>query len=329
MNEADYAKKIASYLGTEHTETIISNADMYKLVEELPYYYDEPFADSSQIATMLVSKLARKDVSVVLSGDGGDEFFGGYNIYTRLQQAQKMNLQGIFLYLARKIPALERKCFNSLSLTQRIVSDSRNRKIRTQTGVNTYIKVIGQILLKGGKSCYYPFELKYGVKEWDVRRMLLDMDTYLPNDILCKVDRASMKYALECRCPLLDKDVMEYSYRLPRTMKNDNGNQKKILKSIAYDYIPQVLLDRPKAGFCVPVDFWLRNQLKEQLESYIETDFLKQQGFFHVENTRNLVLSYLKSGDKGKESGGNFSKIVWPYFIFQQWYEKYEVKQCI
>lgn len=320
LNEAKHAKRVAEYLGTKHTESYISDNDMYSLLEDIPYYYDEPFADSSQIATMLVSKLAKKDVTVILSGDGGDEFFGGYNIYTKLQQAQQIDCQGALIYYIRKIPYLKDKCFVKRSLVQRMVSDSRDREIRTQAGVNTYIETIKSMLLNEGLSCYYPIESKYQVKKWDIRRMLLDMETYLPDDILCKVDRASMKYSLECRCPMLDKEVMEYSYRLPQSMKDDAGNQKKILKSIAYDYIPRQLLDREKAGFCVPVNIWLRNQLRDQLEAYIDSDFLKRQGIFHVANTRNMVMTYLRKGDQGKDSGANYSKIVWPYFIFQQWY---------
>ncbi len=327
LNEAYYARKIAKYLGTDHTEAYISDADMYELLAELPYYYDEPFADSSQIATMLVSKLAKADVTVVLSGDGGDEFFGGYNIYTKLQQAQKIDRQGVLLYYLRKIPLIEKRCYGRFSLIQKIVSDSRDKSIKTQTGVNTYINVIKSMLLHEGISCYFPVESKYHVKEWDIKRMLLDMETYLPEDILCKVDRASMRYALECRCPILDQDVMEYSYRLLPSMKDDNGNQKRILKSIAYDYIPKELLDRPKAGFSVPINIWLRNQLREQLEEYIDSGFLKRQGIFQVENTRNMVIEYLKNGDKGKDSGANYSYIVWPYFVFQQWYDYYFMKQ--
>lgn len=327
LNEADYAGKVAEYLGTAHTEAYITDEDMYGLLAELPYYYDEPFADSSQIATMLVSKWAKRDVTVVLSGDGGDEFFGGYNIYTKLQQAQKIDRQGLWLYYLRKIPAIEKKYYCRLSLIQKIVSDSREKSIKTQTGVNTYIKTIKSMLMHEGISCYFPIESKYHVEEWEIRRMLLDMETYLPEDILCKVDRASMKYALECRCPMLDKAVMEYSYRLLPNMKDDNGNQKRILKSIAYDYIPKELLERPKAGFCVPVNIWLRNQLREQLEEYISDGFLRRQGIFQVENTRNMVKEYLKNGDGGRDSGANYSYIVWPFFIFQQWYEYYFMKQ--
>ena len=116
-----------------------------------------------------------------------------------------------------------------------------------------------------GLPCHYPVESAYGVSDWQIRRMLLDMDTYLPGDILCKVDRASMKYSLEARCPILDKDVMEYSFRMTHNLKYDKGVKKRILKDIAYDYIPRELLDRPKVGFGVPLDKWLRGPLKEQL----------------------------------------------------------------
>ena len=323
LNEAPYAKMVAQHLGTDHTELYISDADMYKIIEELPQCYDEPFADSSQIATMLVSRLAKQDVSVVLSGDGGDEFFGGYNIYPKLQRAQKIDFIGAFIYYAKKIPMVNKRCFRDMSLLLRIVSDERNPEIKTQAGVNTYIGTIRNILLNKGVSYYYPFESKYSTKAWDIRRMLLDMDTYLPNDILCKVDRASMKYSLECRCPILDTDVMEYSYRLPQGMKVDHGNQKKILKSMVYDYLPPKLMDRPKAGFSVPVNEWLTRQLRGQLTDYIDSGFLKRQGIFDVDKTRQFILSYLETGDRGKDSGANYSKIVWPYFVFQQWYSTY------
>lgn len=323
QNEAEYAKRVADFLGTKHTEQYISEQEMLDLVRDIPRYYDEPFADPSQIPTMLVSKLARKDVTVVLSGDGGDEFFSGYNIYSKLQKAQKLDRWGAVLYYLRKIPMAGSRISSHLPLLYRMVSDERDPEIKTQTGINSYVNSIHAILLDEGKSCYYPVESKYHVKEWDIRRMLLDMRTYLPDDILCKVDRASMKYSLECRCPILDVDVMEYSYAIPQYYKNDNGNQKKILKSIAYDYIPKELLDRPKAGFSVPLDRWLREPLQAQLLEFIDTDLLKNQGIFHIENTQKLVLDYLKNGDRGKDSGMNFSKIIWPFFTFQQWYCEY------
>ena len=149
------------------------------------------------------------------------------------------------------------------------------------------------------------------------------METYLPADILCKVDRATMKYSLEARCPILDKEVMEYSFRLPHSFKYHKGIKKRILKDIAYDYIPKSLLDRPKVGFGVPLDLWMRGPLKEQLLSYSEKDFLIKQGLFDPEYTYNMVRHYLKTGDGGPATGANFSKICWSFYVFQQWYCHY------
>lgn len=325
IDEAPFARKIAEHLGTDHTEYYISEQDMLKLVDEIPIYYDEPFADGSQIATMLVSKLAREYVTVALTGDGGDEFFAGYNRYTILQQAQKMEKWGFLMHYLRKIPFIEAKCSRrKIPLKYRIAYEDLNRNRKTQTGIFSYLNVIEKILLQQGKSVYFEFENKYQEKQWDIRRMLLDQETYLPDDNLCKVDRASMKYSLECRCPILDREVMEYSYCIPMQYKDDKGNQKKILKSIAYDYIPKELLERPKQGFGVPLEKWLRNPLKNQLEAYVDGDFLRRQNIFHVENTQKFITHYLKNGDGGKHSGANYSVLVWPFFIFQQWYDHYE-----
>ena len=153
--------------------------------------------------------------------------------------------------------------------------------------------------------------------------MLLDEDTYLPGDILCKVDRASMKYSIESRCPILDVNVMEYSYRLPHSYKYANGVKKRILKDIAYDYIPRQLLDRPKVGFSVPLDKWLRGPLKEQLLDMCSADYLKRQGIFHADYVNSFLQQYLQKGDKGSGTGGNYSRMVWALFAFQQWYQTY------
>ena len=157
--------------------------------------------------------------------------------------------------------------------------------------------------------------------------MLLDMDTYLPGDILCKVDRASMKYSLEARCPILDKDVMEYAYSLPHSYKFENGVKKRILKDISYDFIPRELLDRPKVGFAVPLDKWLRGPLRDQLIAMSNTDFLRNQGIFAPEATSRFIEEYLSTGDGGPASGKNYSKIAWSFFTFQQWYLEFKQKQ--
>ena len=157
--------------------------------------------------------------------------------------------------------------------------------------------------------------------------MLLDMETYLPGDILCKVDRAAMKYSLETRCPILDREVMEYSFRLPHEYKYRKGNKKRILKDITYDFIPRELLERPKKGFSVPLDAWLRGALREELFTFADREFLKNQGIFDPDYVNSFVNDYAVKGDAGSGSGANYSRIVWAFFMFQKWYETYRKKQ--
>ncbi len=324
INEAHYAKKVAQYLQTEHYEWYLGEEDMLRMVKDMPSYFDEPHADSSNIATMLVSELAKEQVSVVLSGDGGDELFGGYNIYTQLQKAQEFVHKGKILQFIKKFPYMDRlKIWNRMPLYQRIASDDVAAGHKTQTGISQYLKTINRLLNHKNNRFYYEFESKYAEKRYDITRMLLDQDTYLPEDILAKVDRASMKYALECRCPILDKDVIAYSYRILPEYKDDYGNQKKILKDIAYEMVPRELLDRPKAGFGIPMGKWLQGPLKEQLMDWTSRNFLVKQGIFNPDAMIKFVDEYLKTGDKGKGTGNNYSQICWPYFVFQQWYSMY------
>lgn len=153
--------------------------------------------------------------------------------------------------------------------------------------------------------------------------MLLDMDTYLPGDILCKVDRASMKYSLEARCPILDTAVMEFAMSLPHKFKYEKGKKKRILKDLSYELIPRELLDRPKVGFGVPLDKWLRGALKEQVLSLSQREFLEKQGVFEPQQVELFLRNYMETGDGGAGSGANYSRIVWAYFMFQKWYERY------
>ncbi len=323
-NEARYAKEVADYLGTRHTELYIDEKEMFDLVESIPAYYDEPFADSSQIPTMLVSKLARQDVTVALSGDGGDEFFCGYNIYENVRQAQMLDLLGGLTYRVCHLPGFRQMgLMEKLPFRVRVIAGNRNKETKTQFGAGNYVVRAGRMTLGEGLPCHYPVESAYQVKDWQIRRMLLDMDTYLPGDILCKVDRASMKYSLEARCPILDKDVMEYSFRLSHRMKYEKGNKKRILKDIAYEYIPKQLLDRPKVGFGVPLDKWLRGPLKEQLMDMCSRDYLKKQGIFDADFVAGMIEDYMRTGDGGPATGANYSKLSWSFFTFQQWYGAY------
>lgn len=324
-NEAEYAEEVSKYLGTDHTSEYISEEEMYAQVDSIPKYFDEPMADSSQIPTMLVSKLARERVTVVLSGDGGDEFYCGYNVYDSVAQAQKLDVLGGAVDKILGFTGIKKSgLYDKVPFKVKVVSENRNKLTKTQISSMGYIDAAKKLVLcKDGKPCKYEMEDKYDVTNWQVKRMLLDMDTYLCEDILTKVDRASMKYSLESRCPILDKDVMEFSYRIPHEFKFSNGVRKYILKDIAHDYIPKELLDRPKKGFGVPLDKWMRGPLKEQLIDYSDETFLKNQGLFDSEFASQFVRTYLENGDGGPATGRNYSKVCWPFFIFQQWYNCY------
>lgn len=323
FNEANFAKEIAAYLGTNHTELYINLKQMIDLVDDIPYYYDEPFADSSQIPTMLVSALAKEHVTVVLSGDGGDEFFCGYNLYERVYQAQKLEIVSNALYKLFNMPYISKlNIINKLPNSVQMILNNRSGDTKTQFFVDNYIGLAYKMVqCDYSIPCKYEIEQIYNEKDWQIRRMLLDMDTYLSGDILCKVDRASMKYSLEARCPILDRDVMEYSFRIPHKYKYRNGGGKYILKDILYDYIPRELLDRPKKGFSVPLERWLRGPLKESLLDFSEFNFLKNQGIFRAEYVSALVQNYVRNGDKGVGAGKRYSTIIWSFFVFQQWYK--------
>ena len=323
-NEAIYAKEVAEYLGTEHTEMYITERDMFGMIEDMTEFYDEPFADSSQIPTMLVSKLAKEKVTVALSGDGGDEFFCGYNNYKMLLDMQKLDPLGAMVYGVCHLPGLKQlHLMERLPAKVQIVAKNRDKALKVQPFEAKHSELVISMLKQEQMGYRYEEEAKYDVTNWQIRRMLLDMDTYLPGDILCKVDRAGMKYSLETRCPILDKEVMEFSFAIPHSYKYEKGNKKRILKELAYDYIPKELLERPKVGFSVPLDKWLRGPLKEQLLDYCSQEFLNDQNIFKINETQKFIIHYLETGDKGSGTGANYSRMVWAYFVFQKWYEKY------
>lgn len=318
-NEAKYAKEVAEHLGTAHTEYYIEEKEMLDLVQSIPTYYDEPFADSSQIPSMLVAQVARKDVTVVLSGDGGDEFFCGYNIYDTLPLAQKLDKIGaVIYYLTHNImPELK-----GVPWKARALITNRKKETKTQLA-STHYDNVANILHPSSESVKYQTECRYDVPSWQIKRMLLDMDTYLPGDILCKVDRATMKYSLEARCPILDYHVMECSYRILHKYKYFHGEKKYILKDIAYDYIPKGLLDRPKVGFGVPLADWLRGPLWEQLTDYANEGFVKRQEIFEPKNVQDFLECYKEIETRNPAMKSAYSTIAWSYFVFQQWYKTY------
>lgn len=311
-NEAIYAKEIAKYIGTDHTELYITQKELLDMLEEMPKYFDEPFADSSQIPTMLVSKLARKDVAVVLAGDGGDELFCGYKMYDWARWAQKLDIFGNIAY---------HLCGQNVvnMMPDKLYALVQNRDVNYQAQLFTDVRqrYTRNMVIGTSMSAKYDFEAKMKESDWQIRRMLIDMKSYLPDEILCKTDRATMKYSLEGRVPLVDYRLVEYSFRIPHEFKYKNGCKKYILKDITYDYVPKELLDRPKQGFGVPLALWMRTILYKDLCKYAEPEKLKVQGIFRSEEIWKFIHMLLKSNKSV------YNSVLWSFYVFQKWYQEY------
>ncbi len=334
-DESVYAGKVAACLGADHTEQIIEEKDLLELVADLPKFFDEPMADSSEIPTMLVSKLARQKVTVALSGDAGDELFCGYGIYDRVRTAQRLDGLGGAAHGLGQLPLGRGRLEDHYPFPVRVISSNRNPETKTQFGAGSYVELAEKMVRGGGAHSgraadgflpvNYEWETSYPADSWQIRRMLLDMETYLPGDILTKVDRASMKYSLENRCPFLDPEVMNFSYRLDHSLKyhrrsGERGWEKKyLLKRLAFEYIPRELLERPKKGFSVPLGKWLSGPLREQLLAYSEEQHLREQGLFDPQEVSRLVRRFLAEGDAGAGTGQNYSGLLWSFYVFEQW----------
>ena len=329
-DESPYARAIARHLGADHEEQIIGEGDLFELVGDLPKFFDEPMADSSQIPTMLVAKLAKKKVTVALSGDAGDELFCGYGIYDNVRLAQRLDGLGALAHGIGRLPLGRDKRLEELyPFRVRVISANRGRQTRTQFGAGSYTELAKRLVRPDPEqntpflSANYEIESQYPSDNWQITRMLLDLDTYLPGDILMKVDKASMKYSLESRCPFLDPDVIRYSFRLDHSLKyhpvSGGFSKKYLLKQLAYDYIPEELLERPKKGFSVPLGKWLSGPLREELLRYCSTQYLEPQGLFDPAAVQELVNRFLTTGDGGAGSGRNYSVLLWSFFVFQQW----------
>lgn len=322
LNEAGYAKEVARHLGTNHTQMTVTEDEMYELIGSIPQYYDEPFADDSQIPSMLVSRLARQDVTVALSGDGGDELFCGYEIYARLPALQKLDGLGAALYGFNGLPGVRAlKLLQHMPRAVQLVAYNRNKNAKTQFG-NSYYEALAREIGGEGLPVKYN-ETAIDAKNWQTRRMLLDMETYLPDDILCKVDRASMKYSLEARSPILDVDVMQFALSLPLAFKTHKGVAKRILKDVAYRHIPKEMLDRPKQGFDVPTGKWLRGRLKDSLKELSAPSYLRAQGVFQPEKTSQWVQDFLAGTTDAPKHHTRGEKMMWHFLMYQLWYEAY------
>jgi asparagine synthase (glutamine-hydrolysing) len=317
-NEADHARAVSNHLGTHHYELVLPVGKAIEIINELPLYYDEPFGDSSALPTILVSRLAKKNATVVLSGDGGDELFCGYNNYVSAKKMSRLIPLGRLMKMFPEQADIGRRLFK---INPRF---GRYQYLDKNINIVNIDYILSKYFLAGIFSKnQYNLDNKYfelsdlttGIQEL---YMLNDMVNYLPNDILTKVDRASMSVSLEARVPILDHRIVEFSFRVPHHLKYNNGIQKYLLKKLAYNYIPKTLLERPKKGFSVPVFKWMKSDLRFLLDTYLSDDYIIKQQVFNNQAVKNLLSMFNSS--QNSSSLGNY---VWNILMFQLWYEKY------
>jgi asparagine synthase (glutamine-hydrolysing) len=335
FDEAVHSAAVARHLGTDHTELTVTAKEALDVIPQLPSMYDEPFADSSQIPTYLVSAMTRRHVTVALSGDGGDELFGGYNRYQLASQ------------MWRGLSLLPRQLRQGIAAS--IVSVSPDRWSRLLSFLPTSVRPsqIGDKLHKlatvlgqpDGMAVYRrlvthwePAEVMPGVDEykgilWNQelpkeipgfleQMQLMDLITYLPDDILTKVDRASMAVALEARVPLLDHRVVEFAWQLPRTVKVRGGTSKWLLRQVLDRHVPQNLIDRPKMGFGIPLGEWLRGPLRDWAETFLEERRLREANLLDVTRVRQYWREHL-------DGRRNWQYLIWDVLMLETWRERW------
>ncbi len=310
-NEADIAFEISSHLNSNHHEHYISEEDILNCIDSLTEYYDEPFGDSSSIPCMILNKFVKENSSFSLGGDGGDEIFCGYPRYKFLHLAQKFDFLGGILKTI--LPnAVIKKLPHSI---QRVI-ENRNPNIKAQLVMEEEIEPLEKLIKNPFNPPYYECEVSMEISNWQDRRMLLDMMTTLPDDMIYKVNRSCAYGDVQVLSPLLDYRIIEFSFRLPRKFKYSKGVTKKILRDIVTEYIPKEILDTPKRGFSVPIESWLRTSLKDKINDYSNKEFLEKQNLFNWDYVQEHLSKFL-SGDE------NNASIWWNFLIFQLWYEKY------
>ncbi len=317
-NEAEEAKRTAEYLGTDHTSLYVTPRDITEVIPKLPYIYGEPFADSSQIPSYLVSRLAREKVSVSLSGDAGDELFCGYGSYTFVQNS--WNKIKHIPFPLRKIACC---VLNESWLAHNKYLSIVSHLLDVKCPEELYLRIfdaridLSGFVLDSHIPVYKYLEYPYGFlgKGGIENVMLMDMLVYHPDDILVKVDRSAMAVSLETRIPLLDKDIVEFALSLPHKYKQDGTVGKKVLRNVLYRYVPKEMMERPKKGFSIPVEQWIRNgQLLEWAEDMLETGRIRRQGILNPDMTENIWNEFKKSGKNGRN--------VWYILMFQEWMQK-------
>ena len=334
FNEAIYAKEVAKHLGTDHHELYVTASDAFEVIPSLHTIYDEPFADSSQIPTYLVSKLARQHVTVALSGDAGDELFGGYNrylwgerVWSKLKWIPPIMRQTLGTAI-QKLPASTWDAAGYLLPNKYKVAsmgDKAHRMAYRLKTVNSLDDMYHSLVTEGFnesglvysdnsilKTKLNDSSIVSDIGESEHRMMLWDSLTYLPDDILTKVDRAAMSVSLETRIPFLDYRVAELSWRLPLDMKIKNGEGKWPVRQVLYKYVPRELIERPKAGFAIPVGLWLRGPLREWADELLNESRIQQEGYSNAKLVR-------KMWDQHLSGRYDWTPRLWAILMFQAW----------
>jgi asparagine synthase (glutamine-hydrolysing) len=328
---------VAAHLGTEHTELYVTAAEARGLISRLPQLYDEPFADSSQIPTFLVSQLARQHVTVSLSGDGGDELFGGYNRYFWAERVWRNvewmpePVRKVAGHAITSVPATGwdrmQASFSGLMPRRLRVAQLGDKLHKLAERMNT-VRDVDDLYRSLVSEWKNPAEIVIGADEpatvvddpaaWpsglspEERMMYLDTLTYLPDDILAKVDRAAMGVSLESRVPLLDHRVVELAWRLPLRMKIRDGQGKWVLRQVLYRHVPRSLIERPKMGFGIPLGSWLRGPLAEWVDALLDPAKLAQQGFLRPQPIR-------KAWEEHRSGQRDWQMKLWNVLMFQAW----------
>jgi asparagine synthase (glutamine-hydrolysing) len=341
FDESPQAREVAAHLGTRHTEMACTTREARDIVPELPTFFDEPFADSSQVPTMLLAKLTRRHVTVALSGDGGDELFAGYDRYRwmyRLRRMRRLLPSFAGRWLAGLGEALPRS--RTFPLITRVFLSPQPWLVQADA-----LYHFARMLARYGDYAYLyrttPMSVATlrdapllgdeheppGVFDEDAMRrdfpdildwmQLADQRTYLVEDILHKVDRATMAYGLEARVPLLDRRLVEFSWRVPQALKIDRFHGKRLMRSVLHRYLPRTLVDRPKRGFSIPLADWLRQELREWAESLLEPRLLERDGLLDATAVRRC-WSQFQGGQ-----ANHTQTTVWALLMFLAWRERY------
>jgi asparagine synthase (glutamine-hydrolysing) len=334
-NEAPHAAAVAGHLGTDHTELTVTSSQALDLIPRLPDIYDEPFADSSQIPTYFVSAMTRKYVTVALSGDGGDELFAGYNRYQLTQRfwqalalmprpmrnaaaaALTMVRPDRWTALASVLPARLRppqtgdKLHKAASVLKLASADAIYRRLVSHWEPSAIMPDVHE-----PPSIIEDQTLPHEFPDLLARMQFLDLVTYLPDDILTKVDRASMAVALEARVPLLDHRVVEFSWRLPRNAKVRNHTTKWILRQVLYRHVPRELIERPKMGFGIPLGEWLRGPLRDWAEALLNEKRLRDAALLDPQVVRRFWQEHL-------DGSRNWQYLLWDVLMLETWRERW------